>query len=122
MERVSEAVEAVGEVGWNFANPAPSVPLNVKVGSHRRFEWVRADLGQFKRIKGALGGTVNDVVLAVVTGALRQWLHARGVRTEGMELRAQVPVSIRGRRTSAATSATSSPCCAARFRCTSRTR
>src|SRR4029079_13177240 len=64
-------------------------------GSHRRFEWVRADLGQFKRIKGALGGTVNDVVLAVVTGALREWLHARGVRTEGMELRAQVPVSIR---------------------------
>ena len=49
--RVSEAVEAVGEVGWNFANPAPDVPLNVKVGSHRRFEWVRADLAQFKRIK-----------------------------------------------------------------------
>jgi WS/DGAT/MGAT family acyltransferase len=96
VERVSEAVEAVGEVGWNFANPAPSVPLNVKVGSHRRFEWVRADLGQFKRIKSTLGGTVNDVVLAVVTGALRRWLHGRGVRTEGMELRAQVPVSIRG--------------------------
>jgi WS/DGAT/MGAT family acyltransferase len=94
--RVSEAVEAVGEVGWNFANPAPDVPLNVKVGSHRRFEWVRADLGQFKRIKATLGGTVNDVVLAVVTGALRRWLHGRGVRTEGMELRAQVPVSIRG--------------------------
>ena len=96
VERVSEAVEAVGEVGWNFANPAPEVPLNVKVGSHRRFEWVRADLGQFKRIKSTLGGTVNDVVLAVVTGALRRWLHGRGVRTEGMELRAQVPVSIRG--------------------------
>jgi diacylglycerol O-acyltransferase / wax synthase len=96
VERVSEAVEAVGEVGWNFANPAPKVPLNVTVGSHRRFEWVRADLGQFKRIKSTLGGTVNDVVLAVVTGALRRWLHGRGVRTEGMELRAQVPVSIRG--------------------------
>jgi diacylglycerol O-acyltransferase len=38
---------------------------------------------------------VNDVVLAVVSGALRRWLHARGVRTEGVELRAQVPVSIR---------------------------
>ena len=65
------------------------------IGSHRRFEWVRGDLAQFKRIKAALGGTVNDVVLAVVTGALRRWLHSRGVRTEGMELRAQVPVSIR---------------------------
>ena len=68
------------------------------IGSHRRFEWVRGDLAQFKRIKAALGGTVNDVVLAVVTGALRQWLHARGVRTEGLELRAQVPVSIRADR------------------------
>ncbi len=93
--RVSEAAEALGEVGWNFANPAPEVPLNVPIGAHRRFEWVRGDLGQFKRIKTALGGTVNDVVLAVVSGGLRRWLHARGVRTEGMELRAQVPVSIR---------------------------
>jgi diacylglycerol O-acyltransferase / wax synthase len=56
---------------------------------------VRSDLAQFKKIKNALGGTVNDVVLAVVSGAMRRWLHARGLRTEGVELRAQVPVSIR---------------------------
>ena len=67
----------------------------MEIGPHRRFSWVRADLAQFKRIKDALGGTVNDVVLAVVTGALRNWLRGHGVRTEGMELRAQVPVSIR---------------------------
>jgi diacylglycerol O-acyltransferase / wax synthase len=95
VKQVTDAAEALGEVGWNFANPAPKVPLNVEIGSHRRFEWVRADLAQFKRIKGVLGGTVNDVVLAVVSGALRRWLRSRGVRTEGMELRAQVPVSIR---------------------------
>ncbi len=93
--QISEAATALGEVGWNFANPAPTVPLNVEIGSHRRFEWVRGDLAQFKRIKAALGGTVNDVVLAVVAGALRRWLHSRGVKTDGMELRAQVPVSIR---------------------------
>ncbi len=92
---LAESAEALGEVGWNFANPAPEVPLNVPIGAHRRFEWVRGDLARFKRIKTALGGTVNDVVLAVVAGSLRRWLHARGVRTEGMELRAQVPVSIR---------------------------
>src|SRR5204863_5556674 len=63
--------------------------------SHRRFAWVRSDLGQMKRIKDVLGGTVNDVVLAVVTGGIRDWLHGRGIRTEGLELRAQVPVSIR---------------------------
>jgi WS/DGAT/MGAT family acyltransferase len=94
-EQAVEAAQALGEVGWNFANPAPKVPLNVEIGSHRRFVWVRSDLGRFKRIKDALGGTVNDVVLAVVTGALREWLRARGIRTEGLELRAQVPVSIR---------------------------
>jgi len=93
--QLSEAAEALGEVGWNFANPAPKVPLNVEIGSHRRYEWVRSDLAQFKRIKNVFGGTVNDVVLAVVSGALRRWLQKRGVRPEGLELRAQVPVSIR---------------------------
>ena len=95
MHQVAEAVEGVGEIGWAFANPAPKVPLNADIGSHRRFTWVRSDLGQMKRIKNELGGTVNDVVLAVVAGAVRDWLHARGIRSEGLELRAQVPVSIR---------------------------
>jgi diacylglycerol O-acyltransferase len=95
VQRVAEAVEAVGEVVWAFADPAPDVPLNVEIGPHRRFIWVRSELEDFKRIKDALGGTVNDVVLAVVAGALRRWLQGRGVRTEGLELRALVPVSIR---------------------------
>jgi diacylglycerol O-acyltransferase / wax synthase len=95
LRQVAEAAEGVGEIGWAFANPAPQVPLNSDIGSHRRFTWVRSDLGQMKRIKDQLGGTVNDVVLAVVAGAVRDWLHARGLRTEGLELRAQVPVSIR---------------------------
>jgi len=95
LARVGEALEGIGELGWALANPAPDVPLNQAIGSHRRFEWVRCDLAQFKRVKDIVGGTVNDVVLAVVSGALRAWLHGRGVRTEGLELRAQVPVSIR---------------------------
>ena len=56
---------------------------------------MRTSLDDFKVVKNAFGGTVNDVVLAVVSGALRDWLHSRGVRTEGLELRALVPVSIR---------------------------
>jgi len=94
-QQIRDAVEAVSEIGWNFANPAPKVPLNVEIGSHRRYVWVRSDLDHFKLVKNAVGGTVNDVVLAVVTGALRDWMHGRGIRTEGLELRAQVPVSIR---------------------------
>ncbi len=93
--RVVEAIEGLGQVVGAFADPAPDVPLNQPIGPHRRFVWARSELDTFKRIKDALGGTVNDVVLAVVTGALRDWLHGRGIRTEGLELRALVPVSIR---------------------------
>ncbi len=95
LHQAGEAAEALGQIGWSFANPAPKVPLNVEIGSHRRYAWVRSDLAQFKRIKDTFGGTVNDVVLAVVAGGLRRWLRHRGVRTQGLELRAQVPVSIR---------------------------
>jgi diacylglycerol O-acyltransferase / wax synthase len=90
-----EAAEGLGEVAWAGLNPAPDTPLNVEIGPHRRFVGVRTQLDDFKTIKNALGGTVNDVVLAVVSGALRGWLQSRGVRTEGLELRALVPVSIR---------------------------
>ena len=56
---------------------------------------IAAQLDDFKLVKNVLGGTVNDVVLTVVTGALRTFLIARGRRTEGVELRALVPVSVR---------------------------
>jgi WS/DGAT/MGAT family acyltransferase len=95
LREVREAAEGLGEVAWANLNPAPEIPLNVPIGPHRRIRWVGAPLGDFKRVKNELGGTVNDVVLAVVAGALRRWLHSRGVRTEGVELRALVPVSIR---------------------------
>ena len=92
-----EALEGIGEIVWAGLNPAPETPLNVEIGPHRRLLWVRHELADFKRVKYALGGTVNDVVLAVVAGALRQFLQSRGVRTEGLELRALVPVSTRAR-------------------------
>ena len=74
---------------------APPSPLNPRIGPHRRFAWVEADLDRFKAIKSALGGTVNDVVLSVVTGALRAHLLRRGRDPEGVELKAMVPISVR---------------------------
>jgi WS/DGAT/MGAT family acyltransferase len=74
---------------------APSTPFNVEIGPHRRLAFVRADLDDFKRVKDTHDGTVNDVVLTVVTGALGNYLRARGHATDGLELRAMVPVSIR---------------------------
>jgi WS/DGAT/MGAT family acyltransferase len=95
LEQLRESLEGVGEVAWAALNPAPTTPLNVPIGPHRRLAFVRNDLDDFRRVKDALGGTVNDVVLTVVAGGLRAWLRDRGVRTEGLELRALVPVSIR---------------------------
>jgi diacylglycerol O-acyltransferase len=95
LARAREAAEGIGEIVWAGLNPAPDVPLNVPIGPHRRFFGVGSRLEDFKLVKNAFGGTVNDVVLAVVAGALRSFLISRGVRTEGMELRALVPVSVR---------------------------
>jgi diacylglycerol O-acyltransferase / wax synthase len=96
INKAREAAEGVGEIVWAGLNPAPSTPLNVDIGPHRRIGVARFELEEFKQVKNTLGGTVNDVVLTVVAGALREWLHTRGVRTEGLELRGLVPVSIRG--------------------------
>jgi WS/DGAT/MGAT family acyltransferase len=74
---------------------APPSPYNVQIGPHRRFAWADGDLAQFKAIKDALGGTVNDVVLTVVTGALRTHMEANGHEVDGVELKAMVPVSVR---------------------------
>ncbi|UUY02370.1 WS/DGAT domain-containing protein [Svornostia abyssi] len=75
--------------------PVPLTPLNVQIGPHRRYAWVDADLAEFKQIKNHLGGTVNDVVLAAVADALGRFLRRRGFDTDGVVLRAMVPVSVR---------------------------
>jgi diacylglycerol O-acyltransferase / wax synthase len=95
LARTREAAEGIGEIVWAGLNPAPETPLNVEIGPHRRFVAVSSRLEDFKLVKNAFGGTVNDVVLAVVAGALRAFLISRGVGAEGMELRALVPVSVR---------------------------
>jgi diacylglycerol O-acyltransferase / wax synthase len=93
--RAGDGLTGLWEVTWNLVRPAPKVPLNTPVGPARSFCWANFSLTDFKQIKSALGGTVNDVTLAVVSGALRRWLLERDVDVEGMELKALVPVSIR---------------------------
>jgi len=77
------------------AAAAPSTPFNVEIGPHRRLAFVRAHLDDFKRVKNTHGGTVNDVVLSVVAGALGNYLRARGHDTDDLKMRAMVPVSVR---------------------------
>ncbi len=97
-ETVSQAravATGLGEVAWHTVVGAPQTPLNGPMGPHRRVTWVRVSLAELKEVKSQLGGTVNDVFLTVISGALHRWLRSRGVRTEGLELRSAVPVSIR---------------------------
>jgi diacylglycerol O-acyltransferase / wax synthase len=93
--RVRDAAVGVGAMAWAGLNPAPSTPYNESIGPHRRFTWVRAQLADLKAIKNELGGTVNDVVLATVAGAIGAHLRRRGQNTDGLELKAMVPVSVR---------------------------
>jgi len=95
LEGAREAAVGVGAMAWAGINAAPRSPYNKPIGPHRRFTWVRAELADLKAIKDQLGGTVNDVVLATVAGALGRHLRGQGQNTDGLELKAMVPVSVR---------------------------
>jgi WS/DGAT/MGAT family acyltransferase len=96
LRKATEAVAAAGSFAWT-GTAAPSSPFNFDVGPHRRFAWVRASLADMKHVKNELGGTVNDVILAAVSGALGRYMRERGHSTADLELRAMVPVSVRTR-------------------------
>ena len=84
---------------WGFVRSgvqnASATPFNGPIGPHRRVEWLGFDLAEMKEIKTRLGGTLNDVVLATVAGALRRYLGHHGASVEDGEFRALIPVSTR---------------------------
>jgi WS/DGAT/MGAT family acyltransferase len=92
---LQEAVLGVGEVLVAGLKPTSSNPLNPDIGPHRRFDWLRADIGALNEARSHLGGTLNDVVLASAAGSIRRFLTNRGVRVQDLVFRAQVPMSIR---------------------------
>jgi diacylglycerol O-acyltransferase / wax synthase len=74
---------------------APATSLNVPIGPDRALQALRVPLGEVKAVKAALGGTVNDVVLAAVAGGLRTLLLHRGEALPDQGLRVMVPVNVR---------------------------
>lgn len=86
---------ALGELlGW-AVNPSSDTPLNGSLGPHRRCDWLEMPLTTVKRVRKALGCTVNDVILTIVSGAIREYLIRRLVRPEEIDFRVSAPVSIR---------------------------
>jgi WS/DGAT/MGAT family acyltransferase len=98
VSQIKDGLVSVGATTLAGINaPAPSTPFNVDIGPHRRYTFLDADLAEFKAIKDSLGGTLNDVVLASVTLALGRYLRDRRYDTDGLVLKAMVPVSVRAK-------------------------
>ena len=96
VERVSSVAGGLLDSVRTISRPAPTSPLNAVIGEQRRFGMAATELDDYKRVRKAHGGTVNDVVLAVVSGALRTWLLTRGEAINPTTVvRAMVPLSVR---------------------------
>ena len=94
--RVTGAATGLLAAARTSLRPAPDSPLNATIGEQRRYGMAATDLDDYKRVRKSHGGTVNDVVLATVAGALRVWLLTRGESvTPATTVRAMVPVSVR---------------------------
>jgi WS/DGAT/MGAT family acyltransferase len=79
---------------WGLRRPQET-PFNAPIGPHRRFDWTVMDLGAVKAVRKALGGSVNDVVLTIVAGAVRRFFELRGLRPADVEFRTMSPVNVR---------------------------
>jgi diacylglycerol O-acyltransferase len=102
VERVAGIGSGVLSSVRTIARPAPGSPLNARIGEQRRFAMAATDLDDYRRVRKAHGGTVNDVVLATVAGALRAWLLTRAEPVgPSTTVRAMVPVSVRAEGTAA---------------------
>jgi WS/DGAT/MGAT family acyltransferase len=94
--RAVGAAAGIAAVARTSLRAAPDSPLNIEIGEQRRFGMAATSLDDYKRIRKSHGGTINDVVLATVAGALRIWLLTRGESVvPSTTVRAMVPVSVR---------------------------
>lgn len=95
---VTQVVHGAGKLAslvWSAANTAPTSPLNVPISRSRRYAVTSTRLDEYRRIRARYGCTVNDVVLSVITGALRNWLVSRGEPVAvSATVRALVPMAV----------------------------
>jgi len=93
---LTENAAATWDLVSTGLRPPAETPHNKPTGPYRRIDWNHLDLDAVKTVKNRLGGTVNDVVLACVAGALRGYLLRKGCDVDALDYKTVVPVSIRG--------------------------
>ena len=100
-DHAESMIDALG----SGVTPASKTPLNpLRIGAYRRIDWTSSSLGEAKQIKNALGGKINDVVLAAVSGMLRSHFTAQGLEAvDALDYRVLMPVNVRERSTDGAT-------------------
>lgn len=101
LRSASDLAAALYESTSLSLQPGSETSLNRPIGSHRRFDWLEFELDRVKAVKNRLGGTVNDVVLAVVSGGIRGYLLGRGMDLDGdpdFLFRAFCPVGLQSSR------------------------
>jgi diacylglycerol O-acyltransferase / wax synthase len=86
---------AVRETLGETMRRASETPINERIGPHRRFDWFAIDIAEVAGIRAALGGSLNDVVLTIATGAFRRFFHERGIDVSQLDFRVLAPVSVR---------------------------
>jgi diacylglycerol O-acyltransferase len=95
VDRGIKWARATLDLAPGMLSPLPSTPFNHQIHARRDFAWVELSLEEAQRVRRALGGSVNDLVLAVLSGALGRHMARYGDSPEGRELRAMCPVSVR---------------------------
>lgn len=86
---------ALAETVGATVRVAPTTPFNRRVGPHRRFDWLVMNLDEIKQVRRSLGGSINDVVLTVVAGAVQRYLERRQINPGNVDFRVMTPVSVR---------------------------
>lgn len=94
-EELRTRLGAIAELAKMKVSPASETPLNGPVGPHRIFDWLELQLDDFKAVRHACGCSINDTVLATVTGAVREMMTLRQIRPERLDFRVSAPVNVR---------------------------
>jgi WS/DGAT/MGAT family acyltransferase len=95
VETLTKLAKGVRDTLSMFIKPAPKTPWNRPISTERQFAWLEVPFESIRDVRRGLGGTVNDVVLTILSGALGKYLERHGYPTEDVELRAMCPVSMR---------------------------